>query len=40
MAEDPGFNAAIRSYFLRLADQEPSRVAWLVPRWSQQNWHD
>jgi thymidylate kinase len=26
---DPGFNAAIRSYFLRLADQEPSRVAWL-----------
>ena len=26
---DRGFNAAIRSYFLRLADLEPSRVAWL-----------
>ncbi len=26
---DPRFNAAIRSYFLRLAGQEPSRVAWL-----------
>jgi thymidylate kinase len=26
---DPGFNAAVRSYFLRLAGLEPSRVAWL-----------
>ena len=26
---DRGFNAAIRSYFLRLAGREPSRVAWL-----------
>lgn len=26
---DPAFNAAIRSYFLRLAGREPSRVAWL-----------
>jgi hypothetical protein len=26
---DATFNAAIRSYFLRLADQESSRVAWL-----------
>ena len=26
---DPGFNAAIRSYFLRLAGQKAPRVAWL-----------
>ena len=26
---DPCFNAAVRSYFLGLADLEPSRVAWL-----------
>lgn len=26
---DPTFNTAVRSYFLRLAGLEPSRVAWL-----------
>jgi len=26
---DPAFNAAIRSYLLRLAGREPSRVVWL-----------
>lgn len=35
---DPGFNAAIRSYFLRLAGQNAPRLAWLDGRWICPNW--